>query len=412
MAQPYDLQSYYYSPQTQQLQNVLTAQKIEEAPLLMEKTRVETETAKVKLGAMMDDAKVEKEFQAEAALYMKDHPEAKGLPPEEFADKIAEIASSKNAINGLKYKEFASKMKTQALTQQKTQMDVQAKQHEFAQEIFNGLDVKNPDIPPEVIMRLTKEAGSDPKAIAELRQKWNATEAGPDGVLAREALKKQLVNGMKSLADRRLDEQAREKDQTNQLNLKKFEETIVKDKAAILRMEAQTAAILGAPERAAALSDAKEKRDLNRQLTTVTEESIRARRAMNNDPQVKAARESLIKAEGKRTGGLIPWGTSEEDVTKAKKAVQGAEAPYTEAIEDLNARAEGFKERLGREYLTKAGVTEQPKDTSLEKSVKPIPTKLPKATSQKDFDTQWKDLQPGESLVGPDGKTYTKKKKG
>jgi hypothetical protein len=31
-----------------------------------------------------------------------------------------------------------------------------------------------------------------------------------------------------------------------------------------------------------------------------------------------------------------------------------------------------------------------------------------KATSQADFDAKWKDLKPGQNLVGPDGKTYRK----
>ena len=31
------------------------------------------------------------------------------------------------------------------------------------------------------------------------------------------------------------------------------------------------------------------------------------------------------------------------------------------------------------------------------------------ANNQEDFDTQWSKLKPGETLVGPDGKTYKKK---
>jgi hypothetical protein len=40
---------------------------------------------------------------------------------------------------------------------------------------------------------------------------------------------------------------------------------------------------------------------------------------------------------------------------------------------------------------------------------KPTPTKPAAGITPAQFDAQWAKLKPGQSLVGPDGETYTKK---
>lgn len=118
------------------------------------------------------------------------------------------------------------------------------------------------------------------------------------------------------------------------------------------------------------------------------------------------AREALGPDPGKAL-----WGSDSDKKIEWDKKNLELKQEEDQAKEDRdNARADMTRARSLMSPKIRAALgalpTENPTTTSREAT-----GKITKPTTQAEFDAKWKELKPGETLVGPDGKTYTKKAK-
>lgn len=386
---PYDLQSYYYSPQTKQLENLVTAQKIEQAPLLMDKTRAETEKIKAesaesgaKLSKMLTDAEAEKAYTDSAKELLQNDPTIKDLPLDELADRIAKYALTKSPQHAISMMGIASKLKTERGTQEKNQREAKVFQNEVLEGAFNSLRSDQNDIAPETLMSMAVNGKMSKEHITALRNKWQQLSDDINGPANKEKLKQQLIDEVQTSKDRVAKQTAKRDEMANQVALAKLAEVREGHRVDALRLEARISAGDRAEsardKKATNESDARVTRALGATMDEINDVQRDMTSAKNN-----AERVELIKKVGDAKQAIRdnPIFTSQNTLTKnledAQTALEENEAPYRNRIKKLTKERESLKRQYSDNFLKRTGQAEATPETAPEAK----PTQAPSRES-------------------------------
>lgn len=122
------------------------------------------------------------------------------------------------------------------------------------------------------------------------------------------------------------------------------------------------------------------------------------------DANIVLRNNAKARAELGKDPGKASWGSDSDAKVEWDKKNLELKQEEDQAKDDRdNARADMTKARSLMSPKIRAALGDIPRDKPADKESKPLAADA--------FNKKWATLEPGESLVGPDGKTYTKKAK-